>query len=79
MKQYAGRAAMFRLMTLRSREASTPVIECGYRNSASADPKASVAYCSCAGPARSTPSPGFGDSANFSSAAPKISSQPPSL
>ena len=37
---------MFLLMTLRPREASTLVSECGYRNSASAEPSASVAYCS---------------------------------
>ena len=29
MKLYAGSAAMLRLITLRSRDASTPVIECG--------------------------------------------------
>src|SRR6184192_2387555 len=44
--EYAGSATMFRLMTLRPREASTLVSECGYRNSASAEPSASVAYCS---------------------------------
>ena len=32
-------------MTSRPRLASTPVMLCGYRNSASAEPNASVTYC----------------------------------
>src|SRR6202000_1639305 len=36
---------MFRLDTVRLLDASTPVTECGYRNNASAEPSASVAYC----------------------------------
>ena len=35
---------MFRRMTLRLLDASTPVTACGYMNSASAEPSASVAY-----------------------------------
>ena len=40
--EYAGRADMLRLITPRLRLASTPVMLCGYRNSASAEPNASV-------------------------------------
>src|SRR5215212_6696243 len=42
--EYAGRIAALRRITLRLREDSTAVIECGYMNSASAEPRASVAY-----------------------------------
>jgi hypothetical protein len=37
---------MFFLITVRLLEARMPVIECGYRNSASAEPSARVAYWS---------------------------------
>src|SRR5881275_2670277 len=40
--EYAGSAAALRRITLRSLVASTPVMECGYMNRASADPRASV-------------------------------------
>src|SRR5829696_7933775 len=42
--EYAGRMAALRRITLRLREDRTAVIECGYMNSASAEPSASVAY-----------------------------------
>ncbi len=40
--------AMFRRIVLRDLEASTPVTECGYMNSAIAEPSARVAYVHCA-------------------------------
>jgi len=40
---YAGSMAALRRITSRCRVASTPVIACGYMNSASAEPRASVA------------------------------------
>src|SRR5438270_6025917 len=43
-KLYAGKSAALRLMATRLFELSTPVTECGYMNSASADPSASVEY-----------------------------------
>ena len=42
--EYVGRIAALRRITLRLLPDSTAVIECGYMNSASADPKASVPY-----------------------------------
>ena len=42
-KEYAGSSAAFRRITERSRVDSTAVTECGYMNSASADPSASDA------------------------------------
>ena len=42
-KEYAGRNAALRRITLRLDEARTPVSECGYMNSASAEPRASDA------------------------------------
>src|SRR3954454_9439132 len=47
-KEYAGSSAALRRITDRFLAASTPVIECGYMNSASADPRASDAYAQCA-------------------------------
>src|SRR3954468_12616316 len=41
-KLYAGRIAALRRIVLRDFEDSTAVIECGYMNSAKADPRASV-------------------------------------
>src|SRR3954462_2924884 len=46
---YAGRIAMLRRTTSCERALSVPVITCGYMNSASADPSASVRYAVCAG------------------------------
>src|SRR3954466_10209199 len=43
-KEYAGSTEALRRITLRSLLESTAVIECGYMNSAMADPSASVAY-----------------------------------
>jgi hypothetical protein len=43
-KEYAGSIALLRRMTPGPLELNTPVNEWGYRNSASADPRASVAY-----------------------------------
>src|SRR6478609_10125572 len=48
-KEYAGSRAALRRITERLRVESTPVIECGYMNRASAEPRASVAYAHCAG------------------------------
>ena len=42
INEYIGRIAALRRIVLRRRLASTPVIECGYMNSASAEPNASV-------------------------------------
>ncbi len=42
-KEYAGSSAALRRITERFFEASTPVSECGYMNSASAEPRASDA------------------------------------
>src|SRR5260370_22290304 len=42
-KEYAGNSAALRRSTRPLFEESTPVIECGYMNSANADPSASVA------------------------------------
>jgi len=64
---------MLRLMTSRLLLASTPVTECGYRNSASAEPNASVMYWSWFGPASSRP-----QAINGSSPSPDLS-QPASL
>src|SRR5579859_4061059 len=41
--EYAGNSAALRLMTRPLFDASTPVMECGYMNNASAEPRASVA------------------------------------
>ncbi len=41
--EYAGRNAALRRITVRFVVASTPVSECGYMNSASAEPRASDA------------------------------------
>ena len=74
--EYAGSAAMLRLMTSRLLLASTPVSECGYKNSANADPNAHVTYCSCDWlGSRKLP---FFVASNFACAAPKTLSQPPS-
>ena len=71
---------MLRRIVSRLLLASRPVTECGYRNSASADPKASVEYPSICASASSRPSATGGSvPENFLSAAPKISSKPPSL
>ncbi len=77
--EYAGNADMFRLITLRPPEASTPVTECGYKNSARAEPKASVANCSWLLALSSSPSAGAGELVNLVFAASKIVPQPPSL
>ncbi len=44
ISEYAGMIAMLRRTVLRDLEASTPVTECGYMNSAIAEPRPSVAY-----------------------------------
>ena len=59
------------------------VIECGYMNSASADPSPRLAYAQCCislgtNAPVGLPSTGFGV-AIFASAAPKIASQPPNF
>ena len=43
ISEYSGSTVVLRRMVVRLRLASTPVIECGYMNSARAEPKASVA------------------------------------
>ena len=68
---------MFRLITLRLRLASTPVTECGYRNSASDDPNASVMYCHWLLALSSRPP--LLAVVNLVSAASKMVCQPPSL
>src|SRR6201991_2197326 len=54
-KEYAGSSAAFRRITDRLRVESTPVTECGYMNSASAEPSASEAYAHCATPGGMVP------------------------
>ena len=44
ISEYSGRIVVLRRITLRLRLESVAVIECGYMNSASAEPSASVAY-----------------------------------
>lgn len=44
ISEYSGRIVVLRRITLRLRLESVAVIECGYMNSASADPSARVAY-----------------------------------
>ncbi|CAM5540095.1 hypothetical protein SGRIM128S_05950 [Streptomyces griseomycini] len=44
ISEYSGRIVVLRRITSRLREDSVAVIECGYMNSASAEPSASVAY-----------------------------------
>jgi hypothetical protein len=70
-------------MTLRRREASTPVTACGYMNSASAEPRASEEYAHTAvGPTVSEPNglPVFGVVvARCEPAVEKMWLQPPSL
>src|SRR6266487_3677932 len=56
--EYAGSADMFRLITSRFRLARTPVMLCGYRKSANADPNASVTYCHWLVPLSRMPSVG---------------------
>src|SRR4051794_21084137 len=80
-KEYAGRIAALRRMVFRLPELSDAVIECGYMNSASADPRPSVAYAHiCPEPGMKAP---FGlpvtwlVAAILSFAAPKMWSQPP--
>jgi hypothetical protein len=80
-KEYAGRIAALRRIVLREFDDSDAVTECGYMNSASAEPSARVAY------AQPCPAPGMNEpvgppvaslvAAILSSAAPKIASQPP--
>src|SRR4051794_40859096 len=48
-KEYAGNRAALRRITERLRVDSTPVTECGYMKSASADPRARLAYAHCSG------------------------------
>src|SRR5438105_13220108 len=48
-KVYAGSSTAFLRTTSALFELSTPVIACGYRNNASADPSAKVAYACFAG------------------------------
>src|SRR6266508_3289745 len=47
-KEYAGSSAALRRITERVRVDSVAVIECGYMNSANAEPNARVAYAQCA-------------------------------
>ena len=70
---------MFFLMTFRPRDARIPVAACGYRNSASADPNASVAYCNWLFGVSRVPSAGDGVASNFAAALSKIDPQPPNL
>src|SRR5215207_9147940 len=54
--EYAGRMEALRRIVLRLFDDSTAVIECGYMNSASAEPRASVAYARyCDGGGMNTP------------------------
>src|SRR6185503_18867719 len=56
ISEYAGRIDALRRITLRLRDESTAVTECGYMNSASAEPSASDAYAQyCAGGGMNTP------------------------
>lgn len=68
---------MLRRITSRLRLESVAVIECGYMNSASAEPSASVAYVHW--PAWAGTSPPAPAAVYLSLAALKISSNPPSL
>ena len=56
-KEYAGRIAALRRTVLRELDDSDAVIECGYMNSAIAEPSARVAY------AQKAPEPGTNDDA----------------
>lgn len=83
MREYSGRMVVLRRITSRLREDSVAVIECGYMNSASAEPNASVAYVHWpASPGtsapRGAPVAGLG-CAKASLALAKMSSNPPSL
>lgn len=68
---------MLRRITSRLRLDSVAVIECGYMNSASAEPRARVAYVHW--PASAGTSPPAPAAVYLSPAALKISSKPPSL
>ena len=87
--EYAGRSAAFRRITERFFVARTPVSECGYMNSASADPNASEAKAQCAAGGGTMPLPATSPAAIASAfsvlkaskdslAEAKIESQPPS-
>src|SRR3954470_10024542 len=56
-KEYAGSRAALRRMTDRLLVERTPVTECGYMNSASAEPRASEEYAHCATPGGMVPLP----------------------
>src|SRR3954452_4176369 len=88
-KEYAGSSEALRRITDRFFDASTPVSECGYMNSASADPRASDAYAQCAAGGGKRPLPEAAPDAMASAlsalnfvnepfAAAKMPSQPPS-
>lgn len=74
---------MLRRITSRLLEDSVAVIECGYMKSASAEPRARVAYVHCPGSPGARPATGLPAASfvaeNLSPAAWKISSNPPSL
>lgn len=74
---------VLRRITLRLREDSVAVIECGYMKSARAEPSAKVAYAHWAlGPLVSSPRGLPGTGPGWDSALPaewKIASKPPSL
>src|SRR5579864_5987646 len=77
-KLYAGSSAALRLMACRLLELSTPVMECGYMNSARAEPSASEPYEKYAPGASSTPVATF-LAFKAASAAAKMLPKPPSL
>lgn len=83
ISEYSGRIVVLRRITSRLREDSVAVIECGYMNSASAEPSASVAYVHWpASPGTRAPrgAPVAGLVSLYASCAEaKISSNPPSL
>lgn len=83
ISEYSGRIVVLRRITSRLREESVAVIECGYMNSARADPSASVAYPHWPASAGASAPRGLSVAglicANASPALAKMSSKPPSL
>ena len=76
---HAGSSDMLRRTTSCERELSTAVIACGYRNSAIAEPSASVAYATCASAPDGISAPGLSRFGSSSAAASKMVSKPPSF
>ena len=81
ISEYSGRIVVLRRITSRLRQDSVAVIECGYMNSASAEPSASVAYVHWPASAGTSAPRGLPVGRVYSSRRrlSKISSKPPSL